>query len=485
MMGQSGKTEWRYELTAETALGSGDYTAYQLVTNRHHVLSTRANTAYLRAAVQGNHRFENEDWTLSGAADLVASVHADQPAYLQQLYVNLQWQNFYLEAGAREYHPVLRNQQLSSGSLIESGNAKPVPQLRLGTDGFWTIPGLKNWVQTYFDASYGHFVDDGWLTDQYALFCQQVGQRHYLTTQVWMHQKKLYLRTDPSRRFSFTVGMEHSVQFGGKRQDYVAGQERITHLTPSVGDFFKVILPLGDGNVGDTSDSSVEWVKGNHLGEWSLQLAYRLSADRQLIAYLESPFEDGSGIRKGNGMDGLWGLEYRHETDEVTPLRGIVVEYLRTMDQSGPVHWAPEDFSASGKTFPLASTGNDNYYNNYMYNGYSHHGMSMGTPLLMSPIYNRDGYLGFVDNRVQAYHLGIEGDISRRLDYRVRGSWREGRGTYFVPLSTRHHSLDVMAQVGCHQGPWHLTSALGYTTGNIYGDCLSFNFSISFHGKIL
>ena len=57
-----------YDLTTETAVGTGDFTAYQLVTNRHHVLATRPNTAYLRGTVNATHAF-NEDWKLSGCVD--------------------------------------------------------------------------------------------------------------------------------------------------------------------------------------------------------------------------------------------------------------------------------------------------------------------------------------------------------------------------------------------------------------------------------
>ena len=48
-------THITYDLTAETAVGTGDYTAYQLATNRHHTLGTKANTAYLRGAVNITH----------------------------------------------------------------------------------------------------------------------------------------------------------------------------------------------------------------------------------------------------------------------------------------------------------------------------------------------------------------------------------------------------------------------------------------------
>ena len=77
------ETQVTFDVTAETAVGSGDFTAYQLTANRYHVLSTRPNTAYLRGAVNAEHQLA-EDWTLSGAVDLIGSVHADHKAYLQQ-----------------------------------------------------------------------------------------------------------------------------------------------------------------------------------------------------------------------------------------------------------------------------------------------------------------------------------------------------------------------------------------------------------------
>ena len=81
------KTRITYDLTAETAVGTGDYTAFQLATNRHHVLGTLANTAYLRGAVNISHAF-NKNLTLSGAVDVIGSIHADHKAYLQQCYAS-------------------------------------------------------------------------------------------------------------------------------------------------------------------------------------------------------------------------------------------------------------------------------------------------------------------------------------------------------------------------------------------------------------
>ena len=48
-----------YTLTAEGAVGTGDYTAYYLTANRHGILSTNSNTGYVRAALQYNHQKGN------------------------------------------------------------------------------------------------------------------------------------------------------------------------------------------------------------------------------------------------------------------------------------------------------------------------------------------------------------------------------------------------------------------------------------------
>lgn len=471
-----------YTITSEAAVGSGHYTAYQLTANRHDVLSHRSNTAYMRAAL-GLSKALDHDLELSGSVDFVASIHAKQSCYLQQCYAELSWHNFYVEAGAREHHHVLRDERLSSGSMTESGNARPIPGLQLGTHGFITVPGTRGWLQTCFEGGYGYFMDGAWLRDRFDAY-QLDKKFSYVTSNNWYHGKKLFLRTDPTKRLSFAVGMEHAVVFAGDKRSYESAELKEKHVSPTLKSFFQVLIPRSDGN--STLESGDGFVFGNHVGNWNLQADWRLDAEHQLSIYLESPFEDGSGIRKGNQWDGLWGLEYHDASAGLHWVKGVVLEYLRTLDQSGPIHWAPADFvQPEGVKFPSQATGNDNYYNNYYYNGFAHYGQALGNGLLKSPIYNRDGYLNFTDNRVQAWHLAVEGDVSAHFDYMLKGSYREGRGTYFVPLSHRSHSLDLMAQCRHHLGSWSLAAALGITHGNVYGNCATCDIKITYHGKIL
>ena len=477
----SGETSVTYDLSAEAAVGTGDYTAFQLTANRHHVLSTRANTAYLRGAVNVAHQF-TENLVLSGAVDALASVHADHKAYLQQCYVNLSYQSFFIEAGSREIKPVLRDDLLSTGSFVKGTNAKPIPQIHFGTNGFWTVPYTKDWLQIDFDFGYGKFLDSNYRED---MFYRAGSVNESYTTGIYYHQKHLYFRTNPTKRFFVTAGMEHAAQFGGTNYSNVNGVLIASKKPANLKAFWNVILPFGDSNYFE-NDALEDWIYGNHIGMMTVQIGWNINKNHQLQAYVDDPFEDGSGMRKGNGWDGLWGLQYTNKASGRQYVRGAVLEYFQTTNQSGPLHWDPADYPEPIRhqiTDMLA--GNDDYYNHIFYNGFSHYGMTPGNPLITSPRYNKDGNTFYRDNRVKAWHLGVNGEITDRLSYLVKGSYREGWGTYKAPLAEKHHSLDVMLQGLYCLGPWQFSAAYAFDKGNIYGDCSTFNIKIGFHGKIL
>ena len=473
-------TNITYDLTTEAAAGTGDYTAYQLVTNRHHVLATRSNTAYMRGAIHVEHPFTS-DLRLSGTIDAVGAVHADHKAYLQQCYLNLSYKSFFFEIGSREQQQVVRDDQLSIGSFAKGTNAKPIPQIHIGTNGFWNIPFTKQWLQVNVDFGYGKFLDSDYRKDR---FMNNHVDPSY-TGGAYYHQKHLYFRTNPSKRFFAIAGIEHVVQFAGTSYRYVDGELVGNEKSSNLKAFWNVILPLGNNNY--FNDNAMEdWVYGNHLGLLSFQLGWNINASHQLQVYLDNPFEDGSGMRKGNGWDGLWGLQYSNKAPGRQYVRGVVFEYFQSTNQSGPLHWDSGDYPE-----PIRSqvtdfvVGKDNYYNHSFYSGYSHYGMTPGIALITSPIYNKEGSSAYHDTRVKAWHLGINGEISPNLSYLVKGSYREGWGTYERPLPCKHHSFDAIFQGTYTTGSWQFGAAFAFDKGNIYGDCSTFDFKISYHGKIL
>lgn len=479
-MNDSARTNVTYSIAAEMAVGTGRYTAYQLVTNRHHTLATHANTGYTRAAINVNHSL-NKNFMLSGKVDVIASVHADHSLYLQQCYVRLANKPFFIEAGNREDKQVVREDSLSVGSFVKGTNAKPVPQVRLGTNDFLTVPYTKGWVQVNFEIGYGEFFDSDYRRD---VLLNNLAVNSTYTKGAYYHQKHLYIRSNPTKRFFAMIGIEHVVQFGGTLYTYVDNEMQENKKDVRLKNFFNVILPLGDSNYFE-HEALEDWVFGNHIGVMTYQFGCNINKHHRVQAYLDNPFEDGSGVRKGNGYDGLWGLEYSNSAPGRQIVRSAVVEYFQSTNQSGPLHWDSGDYPE-----PIRSqitdfvTGNDNYYNHSFYGGYSYYGMTPGIALITSPIYNKDGYSGFRDNRVKAWHVGVRGELTSKLSYMLKGSYREGWGTYMQPFAQKHHSFDVMIQGKYTMGALELSAAYALSNGNICGDCSTFNMKFCYHGKI-
>ena len=470
-----------YDLTAETAVGTGDFTAYQLTTNRYHTLATRANTAYMRGALNVEHMLDNH-FRLSGAVDMIASVHADHKAYLQQCFANLQWKEFFIEAGIREQKPVLRNSQLSVGHFAKGINAKPIPQVSLGTTDFWTVPYTKGWLQIHFGGGYGKFMDSGYREDAY-MKAADINKGY--STGAYYHQKHLYFRSNPEKRFFVTAGIEHVAQFAGTNYEKKNGELIAKSKPANLKAFWNAILPVGDSKYYE-NDAMEDWVYGNHIGSMTVQVGWNINRDHLVQAYLDDPFEDGSGMRKSNGWDGLWGVEYTNKAAGRQWIRGAVVEYFQSTNQSGPIHYDRGDYPE-----PIRSqitdlvTGSDNYYNHLFYGSYDYYGMTPGIALITSPIYNKDGYNTFLDNRVKAWHVAVNGELTDNISYLVKGSYREGQGTYMQPIYPKRHSFDAMLQGTYQLGAWQFSGAYAFDKGNIYGDCSTFNLKINYHGKIL
>lgn len=130
--------------------------------------------------------------------------------------------------------------------------------------------------------------------------------------------KRCYFRTKPSKPFSVTVGMQVGSMFGGNTDYYSAGKIYMSkELSKSFSQFFKMLIPKDEGK---------EYVSGSALGCWDIHMRYRLRNGMEIKAYLQKPWEDGSGIGFLNGFDGLWGLEFSANRRAI--VSGAVVEYL-------------------------------------------------------------------------------------------------------------------------------------------------------------
>ncbi len=468
-------------------VGSGEFAPYYLMSNNFGVF-TQPYSALARVSAVKKTDF-GERFSFGFGADIIGgyfssrgyerfSTEADimvmiqrrpSAVRLQQLYGEIKYRALFLTVGAREVGSAMLNDRLSSGDLTWSANSRPMPGARMGFHGFENIPFTNGWVQVNGELFYGRPADNHWLEDHYNY------GNYYVTTGRWVNYKRIYFRTNPQQLFYVTVGMQAAAQFGGTQREYVDGKMiEKTKASLGIKDFIDMLIP----RQGDDF-----WV-GNHLGSWDFKSTFRLDGHSEVMAYFQWPWEDGSGIGKMNGFDGLWGVEYHRS--ERGPVTGAVVEYIDFTNQSGPLHWDPDDFP--GTTIVDWATGADDYYNHYFYNGYACYGLSQGSPFMTSPIYNRDGYMRFVDTKARGFHVAVEGAVSSLVDYRAMFSYRQVWGSGYIPRIDKVHDASAMVEA-----LWRIPSVSGLSLkgsaaidrGNIFGNNFGVSLTLAYKGEFL
>ena len=288
---------------------------------------------------------------------------------------------------------------LSIGSTVWSENASPMPKLVLATPGYVDIPFTKGYVEINGSLAHGWFEKDRNIED------------------VYLHQKYLHLRFGGDFFINGSFGIIHFAQWAGNSPDENYGE------LPSDWDAYKHIFFAQKGDSGTVHVGESINTLGNHLGSWNYRIDLK-SKQLTYSIYYQTIFEDNSGMSKAFNRDGLLGVSMAAK-DPNHIVNRVTLEYLNTSYQSGPTHLLTDSIDL---------VGNDDYFNNYIYrSGWTYKGMTLGTPLITSPIFNEDGSMGIQNNRVMAFHLGIQGMLGK-LNYRSFFTYSINKGTYSNPI---------------------------------------------------
>lgn len=474
--------------------GSGDFAPYGIMSNRYGV-TTQPSSIMVRGALK--HEWDTTArWSWTAGADIIAQASSatdyaryqqsskswterglrPSAAHIQQLFAGIRYRSVFAIVGLKEYPSAILNDSLSSGDFTRGINARPMPGVSFGLWRFVDIPFTRGALQISGEIFYGRPTDSRWLEDHYNYYSS------FINTNWWYNYKRLYFRTKPSLPVSVTFGMQAACQLGYNIRHYFGGNfgySLVDHV--NLWETIEMLLPsTGEG-----------YWRGNHLGSWDLMARWRMPSGHQLKAYFQWPWEDGSGIGRRNGWDGIWGIEYVAASPR-SIISGAIIEYLDFTNQSGPTHWAPHD--RPGTTITDEATGSDSYYNNANYNGYTYFGMGLGTPFLPGTVYNRDGYMCYVDTRVRGFHMAAKGWLASNFDYRVMLSYRQGWGDYYAPRTQKVHDFSWMLEAAWHVSnvPGLKVSAIaamdhGDMIGNNIGGAISLTYTGSFtlgnHGK--
>lgn len=361
------------------------------------------------------------DWGFGAEGRLNVGKHTE--ALLIQGYIKGRLGIFQIKAGRSRDIVGLVDSTLSTGAFSISGNALGIPKVELSIPEYWTLPVFGGLI-----AVKGNFAH-GWLGDKDVGYA--TGARNVNT---FLHQKSAYARLGkPNWRLKLFAGFNHQAMWGNEEKM----NPKMFKL--SVLETYKyVILGKSYGEKGTGLPLSKV---GNHLGSIDQGFEYRLTKFR-LNGYHQFFYEVGGLYHLNNVKDGLWGLSItnNHSGENTSGLRlnKFLVEFMNSKSQGG---------EADAKITP---SGDEDYYNNYVYKkGWSYKGENLGNPLMTSSKYARKNLPAkseyFTNNRVQAYHVGVDGSLSKYA-FICRLTFTQNFGTYgSSPLG---HSLNHIRNPG-------------------------------------
>jgi hypothetical protein len=462
----AGQTDYNIDLIGAFS-SSGNLTPFWIVSNKNGVIPLKANNGLLRAGINHNRRLSTSV-RLKAGADVVATTSRYRDIYVQQLYAGLATGNIHLTIGSKENYTSLWDRELSSGDLVISSNARPVPEINISIPQFMLIPFTAGTLFFKGDFAVGRSFDNDYLTH----FTN--GNQTFIRNTLW-HHKSLFLRfidTENNLPFTATIGIRHYAQWGGTSSDPGIGRQ-----PASFKDFIRVIL----GKSGDASATLSDRINvlGNHYGSYDFKFGY-LSRNFDIHIYKQHYFEDNSGMEFFNYPDGLYGLQIN--LPSCFWFNKAVLEFLNTRHQSGPIHLIDYDRDK----YPGFGGGNDDYYNNGEYTtGTSYFTRSLGSPLLTSPEYNKTGRLRFSNTRVQAWHAGLSGNISKQVAYKILATYSNNWGTMSTPFLCRKNNFSCSAKITyCHPklNNWNFSAEVAADFGKLYNDNSGICFTITRHG---
>ncbi len=343
------------------------------------------------------------DWGLGFEAR--ANTGSKTEFVLLQAYGKARIKMFEFKAGRVKEISGLVDSTLSTGAFSVSGNALGIPKVQLAIPEFYSLPIWGGILA--FKGNFSH----GWLGD----ISTPLEKSLIKEIETYFHQKSLYGRFGkPHWRLKLYGGFNHQAFWGHSKEVYGSA-----FALTDFQEFKYVVFGKAYGN------NIVETSKiGNHLGSIDLGLEYDFGATK-VFAYRQNIYDIGALYYLANILDGLNGLSFVNKKEPAGTVywNKVLIEFLYTKNQAGQL-WSR-----------FTPSGNENYYNSYLYQGgWSYNGLGLGNPFLSTKNATRNSLVSepdsyFNNNRVIAIHLGLEGKV-KKWDIQSKASYSFNYGTY-------------------------------------------------------
>ena len=489
----------RYELEAQTlaTVSSNDINPLWLYANQWGLYNQFDQSGALARVKGVYHLSPVKHLSLSAGVSALAQSSGD--TWLHEAFVSGSFHFLDFSVGKQAIAPNAINDSLTSGMFLGSANAMPIPRFWVGIFDYTPLPFTNGWVEVRGALS------NGWLNDTHT----PNGHK-----EVSVHEKYIYLKMGKTKIQPY-IGLYHSALYGG---------------VGIPADFWATFLGKGSDKIGGGEATNAA---GAHMGLWHGGV-YVPVGDWKGHLYLQKPFADGSGmyVNWGRNKDFTLGIHMQRQTKQW--VTGISLEAIRTDWQSGPGTPDPYDPVAKEGIWPGSFNsvqdfvaqripemtdaaanwtegdlysylrdrwnegnffgGRDDYMNNGMYYpGWTWQGLSMGTPLMstadmaarFAPDWETHHTIYFINTRLRALHLGIEGWMAPSISYRMkltgtrnygsyeesyvhRYSWEIDQDDYFAtPKNQFYNSFEINWFPPCHQA-WQLSATVAADYGDMY-----------------
>ena len=446
-----------WDVALYAVFSSGNYAPFWIHSNTRGTISEQPFSGTINAAVF-KHEKQTKRWIdYSGAVRVNMIIDRHFRAYPQEAWASARLYVFRITAGfcPDEYNIDTADPILTSGNLLFSRNARPIPRITISTNGYIPFPFLFGYLEVKAGITHGWMIDNVFVNHSF------------------LHHKYIGGRIGGNLPVNIAYEFHHAAQWGGYSPMH-------GDLGNNFNSFKHIFLAQNGGN--NTNDQMN--AQGNHLGSQQLSIIAKWNGWR-ITAYWQNIFEDAPVYpiwRSVNIADGLWGLSIRQ--NHWPFINRVLYEFVNTTFQSGMLH----DIDG------LVIGGNDNYFTNSIYrNGWNFYLNTIGTPFITSPLYNNDNnQTQTLNNRIRAHHIAVGGDIYG-FGYRLICSHVVNYGTYdFSHIASnrieksRNTSL-LLAVEKTVPKAWGLqfSVSLGADIGSQFGNCFGAMISVRKIGNLV